>query len=119
MPLYITFHFINAYEEKDGDGRVTALIADCCEHNADTTILDKLRIQNLRSYTGKDVLPDARFHIRYFSMKCYVVEISTIHIDILLINLFVFIDAKTQGWKIQNTIGWERIWRIGRSIRPQ
>ncbi|KAH0989836.1 hypothetical protein GBA52_001319 [Prunus armeniaca] len=60
VPLYITFHFINAYEEKDEDGRVTALIADCCEHNADTTILDKLRIQNLRSYTGQDVLPDAR-----------------------------------------------------------
>ncbi|XP_004292847.1 PREDICTED: carotenoid cleavage dioxygenase 8, chloroplastic-like [Fragaria vesca subsp. vesca] len=61
VPLFVTFHFINAYEEKDEDGRVTALIADCCEHNADTTILDKLRIQNLRSYTGEeDVLPDAR-----------------------------------------------------------
>ncbi|KAM1289566.1 hypothetical protein ACFX2I_016808 [Malus domestica] len=60
VPLYITFHFINAYEETDEDGRVTAVIADCCEHNADTTILDKLKIQNLRSYTGKDVLPDAK-----------------------------------------------------------
>jgi len=60
VPLFVTFHFINAYEEKDDDGRVTALIADCCEHNADATILDKLRIQNLRSYTGEDVLPDAR-----------------------------------------------------------
>ncbi|KAM5565070.1 hypothetical protein ABKV19_019216 [Rosa sericea] len=61
VPLFVTFHFINAYEEKDGDGRVTALIADCCEHSADTTILDQLRIQNLRSYTGEeDVLPDAR-----------------------------------------------------------
>ncbi|CAN6721403.1 unnamed protein product [Malus baccata var. baccata] len=60
VPLYITFHFINAYEETDEDGRVTAVIADCCEHNADTTILDKLKIQNLRSYTGKDVLPDAQ-----------------------------------------------------------
>ncbi|CAK9188463.1 unnamed protein product [Ilex paraguariensis] len=60
VPLFVTFHFINAYEEKDEDGRVTAIIADCCEHNADTTILDKLRLQNLRSSTGKDVLPDAR-----------------------------------------------------------
>ncbi|XP_059658915.1 carotenoid cleavage dioxygenase 8 homolog B, chloroplastic-like [Cornus florida] len=60
VPLFVTFHFINAYEEKDEDGRVTAVIADCCEHNADTTILDKLRLQHLRSFTGKDVLPKAR-----------------------------------------------------------
>ncbi|RAL52918.1 hypothetical protein DM860_007686 [Cuscuta australis] len=60
VPLYVTFHFINAYEEKDEDGRITAVIADCCEHNADTTILDNLRLQNLRSFNGKDVLPDAR-----------------------------------------------------------
>ncbi|KAI4380890.1 hypothetical protein MLD38_007028 [Melastoma candidum] len=60
VPLYVTFHFINAYEEKDEDGRVIAVIADCCEHNADTTILEKLRLQNLRSFTDEDVLPDAR-----------------------------------------------------------
>ncbi|KAH9799631.1 Carotenoid cleavage dioxygenase 8 [Citrus sinensis] len=60
VPLYITFHFINAYEEKDEDGRLIAIIADCCEHNADTTILDKLRLNNLRSFNGQDVLPDAR-----------------------------------------------------------
>ncbi|KAK3006325.1 hypothetical protein RJ639_015934, partial [Escallonia herrerae] len=61
VPLFVTFHFINAYEEKDEDGRVTAIIADCCEHNSDTTILDKLRLENLRSYSGEeDVLPDAR-----------------------------------------------------------
>ncbi|XWS26343.1 hypothetical protein CRYUN_Cryun26dG0024200 [Craigia yunnanensis] len=60
VPLFVTFHFINAYEEKDEDGRVTAVIADCCEHNADTTILDQLRLQNLRSFNGRDVLPDAR-----------------------------------------------------------
>ncbi|XP_059318639.1 carotenoid cleavage dioxygenase 8 homolog B, chloroplastic [Lycium ferocissimum] len=61
VPLFVTFHFINAYEEKDEDGRVTAVIADCCEHSADTTILDKLRLENLRSFNGKDdVLPDAR-----------------------------------------------------------
>ncbi|KAI4337498.1 hypothetical protein L6164_015907 [Bauhinia variegata] len=60
VPVFITFHFINAYEEKDEDGRVTAVIADCCEHNANTTILDRLRLQNLRSFNGEDVLPDAR-----------------------------------------------------------
>ncbi|PON94648.1 Carotenoid cleavage dioxygenase [Trema orientale] len=60
VPLYITFHFINAYEDRDEEGRVTAIVADCCEHNADTTILDKLRLQNLRSFNGQDVLPDAR-----------------------------------------------------------
>lgn len=66
VPLYVTFHFINAYEEEDEDGRVTAIIADCCEHNADAAILEKLRLQNLRSFNGEDVLPDARyisFHI--------------------------------------------------------
>ncbi|XP_057959214.1 carotenoid cleavage dioxygenase 8 homolog B, chloroplastic [Malania oleifera] len=61
VPLYLTFHFINAYEEEDEDGRVTAIIADCCEHNADTTILDKLRLHNLRSFSStQDALPDAR-----------------------------------------------------------
>ncbi|KAK4419952.1 Carotenoid cleavage dioxygenase 8B, chloroplastic [Sesamum alatum] len=60
VPLYVTFHFINAYEEKDEDGRVTAIIADCCEHNADTSILQKLTLRDLRSFSGQDVLPDAR-----------------------------------------------------------
>ncbi|XP_076902034.1 carotenoid cleavage dioxygenase 8 homolog B, chloroplastic-like [Bidens hawaiensis] len=60
VPLFVTFHFINAYEEKDEDGRITGVIADCCEHYADTTILDNLRLQNLRSWSGEDVLPDAR-----------------------------------------------------------
>ncbi|BAT78346.1 hypothetical protein LR48_Vigan561s001300 [Vigna angularis] len=60
VPLFVTFHFINAYEEEDEDGRVTAIIADCCEHNSDPTILDRLRLQNLRSFNGEDVLPDAR-----------------------------------------------------------
>ncbi|KAM7277317.1 hypothetical protein ACFE04_019183 [Oxalis oulophora] len=60
VPLFVTFHFINAYEEVDEEGRVVAIIADCCEHHADTSILEKLRLQNLRSYTGDDVLPDAR-----------------------------------------------------------
>lgn len=62
VPLFVTFHFINAYEEKDEDGRVSAVIADCCEHSADTTILDKLRLENLRSFNGEDVLPDARYN---------------------------------------------------------
>uniref|UniRef100_A0ACD5VJL6 Uncharacterized protein n=1 Tax=Avena sativa TaxID=4498 RepID=A0ACD5VJL6_AVESA len=60
VPPFVTFHYINAYEEKDEEGRVTAIIADCCEHNADTSILDKLRLNNLRSFTGEDVLTDAR-----------------------------------------------------------
>jgi carlactone synthase / all-trans-10'-apo-beta-carotenal 13,14-cleaving dioxygenase len=60
VPPFVTFHFINAYEERDEDGRVMAIIADCCEHNANTSILDKLRMQNLRSFNGQDVLPDAR-----------------------------------------------------------
>ncbi|KAF0920123.1 hypothetical protein E2562_033427 [Oryza meyeriana var. granulata] len=60
VPPFVTFHFINAYEETDEEGRVTAIIADCCEHNANTAILDKLRLHNLRSSAGQDVLPDAR-----------------------------------------------------------
>ncbi|KAI3917307.1 hypothetical protein MKW98_027226 [Papaver atlanticum] len=60
VPLFLTFHFINAYEEKDEEGRVTSVIADCCEHNADTSILDKLKLENLRKFSTKDVLPDAK-----------------------------------------------------------
>ncbi|KAG8491274.1 hypothetical protein CXB51_014440 [Gossypium anomalum] len=60
VPLFVTFHFINAYEEEDEDGRVTSIIADCCEHHADTSILDQLRLKNLRFFKGEDVLPDAR-----------------------------------------------------------
>ncbi|WOG85646.1 hypothetical protein DCAR_0104837 [Daucus carota subsp. sativus] len=61
VPLFVTFHFINAYEQTDEDGRVIGVVADCCEHSADTTILDKLRLNSLRSYSGEeDVLPDAR-----------------------------------------------------------
>ncbi|CAH9074262.1 unnamed protein product [Cuscuta europaea] len=61
VPVFVTFHFINAYEEKDDDGRIKSVIVDCCEHNGDATILDKLRLQNLRSFDGsEDALPDAR-----------------------------------------------------------
>lgn len=76
VPLYVTFHFINAYEEKDEDGRVTAVIADCCEHSADTTILQKLRLQELRSFTGQDVLPDARYIL--FSTQIINIYYSTV-----------------------------------------
>ena len=62
VPPFVTFHFINAYEEKDEEGRVTAIIADCCEHNANTSILDNLRLHNIRSFTGEDVLTDARYY---------------------------------------------------------
>lgn len=60
VPLFITFHFINAYEERDEKGRITAVIADCCEHNANPVILDRLRLHNLRD-SLKYPLPDARF----------------------------------------------------------
>ncbi|NP_001284455.1 carotenoid cleavage dioxygenase 8 homolog B, chloroplastic [Cucumis melo] len=59
VPLFITFHFINAYEERDEKGRITAVIADCCEHNANPVILDRLRLHNLRD-SLKYPLPDAR-----------------------------------------------------------
>lgn len=60
VPLFVTFHFINAYELNDNDGNPISVIADCCEHYADPTILDKLRLEELRSFSGQDVLPDAR-----------------------------------------------------------
>lgn len=73
VPLYITFHFINAYEEIDEEGRVIGVVSDCCEHNADTSILDKLRLQKLRSLSGQDILPDARFvlyiHVNSLSLN--------------------------------------------------
>ncbi|KAK8938957.1 hypothetical protein KSP39_PZI011520 [Platanthera zijinensis] len=61
VPPFMTCHFINAYEEVDEEGRVTSIIADCCEHNADpTTILERLKLHSLRSFAGQDILPDAR-----------------------------------------------------------
>jgi carlactone synthase/all-trans-10'-apo-beta-carotenal 13,14-cleaving dioxygenase len=68
VPPFVTFHFINAYEEKDHEGRVTAIIADCCEHNANTSILDDLRLDNLRAFSGEDVLTDARYI--YIYIRC-------------------------------------------------
>lgn len=74
VPLFVTFHFINAYEERDEEGRVSAIIADCCEHNADTTILEKLRLQNLRSFMSSDVLPDARYFLLFiYSMIHFII----------------------------------------------
>lgn len=60
VPLFVTFHYLNAYEEKDEEGRLTNIIVDCCEHEADTTILDVLRLESLRSNQGVDTLPYAR-----------------------------------------------------------
>ncbi|KAF5207743.1 Carotenoid cleavage dioxygenase 8 protein [Thalictrum thalictroides] len=60
VPLFVTFHYLNAYEETDEDGRLTSIIVDCCEHEADTTILDVLRLQNLRSNGEINMLPFAR-----------------------------------------------------------
>ncbi|MQM11929.1 hypothetical protein Taro_044845 [Colocasia esculenta] len=60
VPPHVTFHFVNAYEEQDEDGRVVGVVVDSCEHNADTSILQKLSLQNLRSFSGVDCLPDAR-----------------------------------------------------------
>ncbi|CAN6327573.1 unnamed protein product [Urochloa humidicola] len=60
VPPFVTFHYINAYEETDADdGRTTAVVVDCCEHE-DTSILDSLRLDSLRSLAGHDDLPDAR-----------------------------------------------------------
>ncbi|KAH9298684.1 hypothetical protein KI387_030366 [Taxus chinensis] len=56
VPPFMTFHFINAYEEKG----MNSVIVDCCEHNANPTIFDKLHLHELRSFTGKDVLPHSR-----------------------------------------------------------
>ncbi|XP_047943042.1 carotenoid cleavage dioxygenase 8 homolog B, chloroplastic-like [Salvia hispanica] len=60
VPPFVTFLFINAYEETDEDGRVTAVIADCCEHNADPAILPNLSLHNLRSLHSQDVFPGAK-----------------------------------------------------------
>ncbi|KAH9298683.1 hypothetical protein KI387_030365, partial [Taxus chinensis] len=56
VPPFMTFHFINAYEEKG----MNSVIVDCCEYNASPTIFDKLILHELRSFRGKDVLPDSR-----------------------------------------------------------
>ncbi|KAK3165421.1 hypothetical protein QOZ80_1AG0032970 [Eleusine coracana subsp. coracana] len=61
VPPFMTFHFINAYEEKAGeDGQATAVIVDCCEYYADPTMIQTLLLHKLRSGTDKDELPDSR-----------------------------------------------------------
>lgn len=89
VPLFVTFHFINAYEEEDEDGRVTAIIAHCCEHNADTTILEKLKLQNLRSFSGEDVLPDARY-IYIYSITCTVISCQLLSILSNMLNSLLY-----------------------------
>ncbi|GJM93156.1 hypothetical protein PR202_ga09686 [Eleusine coracana subsp. coracana] len=61
VPPFMTFHFINAYEEKaDEDGQATTVIVDCCEYYADPTMIQTLLLHKLRSGTNKDELPDSR-----------------------------------------------------------
>lgn len=59
VPNFVTFHFINAYEEKGEDGKAARVIVDCCEHEANPVILKRMKLNELRSFPGK-VLPDAR-----------------------------------------------------------
>lgn len=96
VPLYITFHFINAYEERDEDGRVTAIVADCCEHNADTTILDKLRLNNLRTLIGQDVLPDAR----YTHVGSIIFGLICVFTCIFIFSFYEIVEFKIQNFKI-------------------
>lgn len=97
VPAYVTFHFINAYEEDEtGEGKATVIIADCCEHNADTRILDMLRLHTLRSSHGDDVLPDARlyicvnFLITIRSIPTFLLLIIAEYVDVILciINIY-------------------------------
>ncbi|TVU35131.1 hypothetical protein EJB05_17002, partial [Eragrostis curvula] len=60
VPPFMAFHFINAYEEKRGDGKAAAVIVDCCEQFGDPAIVKKLDLHQLRSFSKKDSLPDAR-----------------------------------------------------------
>lgn len=68
VPNFVTFHFINAYEEEvavetPAGGRpgrpARRVIVDCCEHYANPEILQRMELSHLRSVPGK-VLPDAR-----------------------------------------------------------
>ncbi|XP_059073289.1 carotenoid cleavage dioxygenase 8 homolog B, chloroplastic-like [Cryptomeria japonica] len=60
VPLFMTMHFINAYEERQELGKKSSIIVDCCEYNADYSIIDRLKLQALRSFSGEDVLPNSR-----------------------------------------------------------
>ncbi|XP_057842733.2 carotenoid cleavage dioxygenase 8 homolog B, chloroplastic-like [Cryptomeria japonica] len=61
VPQFMTFHFINAYEEKDkATGKPISIIVDCCEYNSSVTIMERLFLDELRSFSGEDCLPDSR-----------------------------------------------------------
>ncbi|KAL6646445.1 hypothetical protein ACP70R_018053 [Stipagrostis hirtigluma subsp. patula] len=59
VPPFMTFHFINAYEERREDG--VRIIADCCEYYADPAIVKEFALHRLRSpRADNDAFPDAR-----------------------------------------------------------
>ncbi|GLJ14636.1 hypothetical protein SUGI_0236760 [Cryptomeria japonica] len=60
VPLFITLHFINAYEERQELGKKTLIIVDCCEYNADPSIVDILKLKELRCFSGEDVPVNSR-----------------------------------------------------------
>ncbi|MCO5610896.1 hypothetical protein L7F22_065139 [Adiantum nelumboides] len=59
VPPFVTFHFINAYEDVDEATGKVRVIADCCEHMNRPTILACMRLDALRE-NPKDTIPDAR-----------------------------------------------------------
>lgn len=59
VPPFVTFHFINAYEETDEATGKVRVIADCCEHMGKPTILERMRLDALRE-VPRDNIPDAR-----------------------------------------------------------
>jgi carlactone synthase / all-trans-10'-apo-beta-carotenal 13,14-cleaving dioxygenase len=66
VPPFMAIHYINAYEERgEDDGRAAAVIVDCCEHYGDPAIIETLVLHRLRSLRDKDVLPNARYYIRF------------------------------------------------------
>lgn len=82
VPNFVTFHFINAYQEITGVDELlhgkpgTRIIVDCCEHEANPVILKRMTLEELRSYPGK-VLPDARwFQIFLIFIYIYPMHVS-------------------------------------------
>ncbi|GLJ14637.1 hypothetical protein SUGI_0236770 [Cryptomeria japonica] len=60
VPLFMTLHFINVYEERQELGMKSSIIVDCCEYNSNPSIIDRLKLQALRSSSGEDVFPNSR-----------------------------------------------------------